>query len=183
MTRENEYTESYEQGWAFLREILRARSASSEPHIAEQVCAQNAMVLFRRCIEIEASSWPSMWGLGKAHQALGEHVESLKWMERALEKAPAQPDVLREASIEAMAVGEPEKAERYGRRALDVLPLNAGLWANCALALLMLRRGEEAKAAAEKACAIAPGDAISRNVFAKVNRVIAGEEGWPSKMR
>jgi Flp pilus assembly protein TadD len=103
-------------------------------------------------------------------------------MEQALAHVPGHVDVLREASIEAIATGEAERAERFALLAIEAMPSNAGLYSNYALALLIARKGEGARVAAERACAIAPDDVISRRVLAKVDRVISGQEGWPEKI-
>jgi tetratricopeptide (TPR) repeat protein len=181
MSWEKEYAKRYEQGGKLLQQLLSSQGPG-ELGVLALADAKNAIALFERCVAIKDDSWPSMWALGKLYQLLGEHAASLEWMERALKHAASHPDVLRELSIEAMALGESGKAEQYAYRAVEAMPSNAGLYSNYALALLVARKSVEARAAAQKACALAPEDPISKRVLEKVDRVISGTEGWPDKI-
>jgi len=135
--------------------------------------------MLTRCVEICPGAWNAMWGLGKARQALGEHVSALGWFERALTYEPGNPDICREATIEALGLGKAEKAVMHARKACEIMPDNAGLQANFALALLLNKQGNEALEMIQKACRSSPDDPVNRNVLAYISDIVAGNQPYP----
>src|SRR6266511_382348 len=97
------FNHHYDLGWAVLKRVMLigARSNAPTPLAAE---AQEALAHFSKCLELSPRSWPSLWAMGKAKQAIGHHTEALLFFERAAEIAPDNADVWREASVAACAL-------------------------------------------------------------------------------
>lgn len=143
---------------------------------------KEAIAMLGRCLEIHRGSWQSMWGMGKAHQALGNHLTALGWFERALKLEEGNPDVWREATIESLGLGEAEKALTYANTARELKPDDAGLLANLALALLLNKRGDEALSTIREACRRNPEDPVNKNVLTFVQEVVSGKKPYPDKI-
>ncbi len=177
----DEYNSKYKRAFDLLSKYAfiggRGRIGNRErKHIEETI------PLFTRCIEIWRGSWSAMWGLGKAHQALGHHRTALGWFERALKIEEGNSDVFREASLEALSLGEAEKALSYAKKACDLAPDNTGLHANLALALLLNKQEEEALKKIQETCERDPKDTVSKNVMALISDVLDGKRPYPEKI-
>jgi Flp pilus assembly protein TadD len=123
-----------------------------------------------------------MWGLGKVEQALGEHETALGWFEEASRREARNADIWREASLEAMAIGDGHRAAAYAQRAADLSPNNGGIRSNLALALLLQGLDADAHSAAASACRQHPDDVVSRRVLELVNGVRAGTRPRPTRI-
>jgi tetratricopeptide (TPR) repeat protein len=179
----DEYNDKFEKAFDRLSKYaLIHDSCKSAPGSSAKKHLKEAVLLLGRCVEIWRESWNAMWGLGKAHQALGNHRTALGWFERALKIEKNNPDVFREATIESLGLGSAETALAYARAACDLVPDNAGLQANLALALLLNKRGEEALSTIRKACEMCPDDPVNKSVLAFVTDVIAGKRPYPTKI-
>jgi tetratricopeptide (TPR) repeat protein len=173
----DEFSAHYERAWSQLRAFLVApRPLTADQHAA----ALEARADFQRCLALVPDSWASMWGLGKVEQAMGEHDVALGWFEEASRTEARNSDIWREASLEAMAIGDRERALIYAQRAVDLSPNNAGLRSNLALALLLQGLDAEAHSAAASACRQHPGDLVSREVLELVEGVRAGNRPRPT---
>src|SRR5262245_53139026 len=103
---------------------------------------------FHKALQINPGGWPSMWNLGQVYQRLGDHREALKWFEQSYELAPNNPDVAREAGVEALEVGDFSAAAAFFKSAIRANADDPGHQANLALAELLLGDVENASRAA-----------------------------------
>jgi tetratricopeptide (TPR) repeat protein len=179
---QNEYNSKYQKAFDILSQHVFTQGASRLPGPFAKKDIKKAISLLHRCLEIWRESWAAMWGVGKAHQALGNHRTALGWFERALRIEQDNPDVYREATIESLSTGEAEKALNYATKARELKPEDAGLQSNRALALLLNKRGEEALTAIQEVRTKKPDDQVSKNVFALISDVVSGKKPYPTKV-
>lgn len=147
-----------------------------------EACLRRGIDYLKRSLDIVPTSWPAMWAIGKAYQALCDEPQSCAWFERACEFDHGNPDVYREASIQAARCGKGDKAELYSRAALQLKPTDAGLMSNHAIGLLLNQKPAEAKVFAERACALAPEDPINAKVLDLIGLVLSGEIDCPTSL-
>lgn len=179
----DEYNRNYEQAFEILKQyvFLQGSGRRSIGFFGKKK-VREVVQLLSRCLEIWRGSWNAMWGLGKAHQALDNHLTALGWFERALTTQPDQPDIYREATIESLRLGKADKALTYARKACELMPDDAGLQANLALSLLLDEQGEEALVVIKKVCLRAPDDPVNRHVLAFIEDVVTGKRQYPDKI-
>ncbi|UCC11164.1 MAG: hypothetical protein JSW02_07335 [candidate division WOR-3 bacterium] len=179
----DEYNSNYEQAFEILKQyaFLQDSGKRSIGFIGMKKLRE-AVQLLSRCLEIWRGSWNAMWGLGKAHQASGNHLTALGWFERALVIQAEHPDIYREATIESLRLGKTDKALTYARKACELMPEDAGLQANLALSLLLDKQGETALVVIKEACLRAPNDPVNKHVLAFIEDVVTGKRHYPDKI-
>ena len=178
-----EYNRNYEQAFDALKQhALLQGSAGRTIGFFGKKKLRGAVQLLSRCLEIWRGSWNAMWGLGKAHQALGNHLTALSWFEKAIAVQSDQPDIYREATIESLTLGKADSALTYARKACELMPDDLGLQANLALSLLLDKQGEEALQTIKAACLRAPNDPVNKNVLAFIEDVVTGKQQYPQKI-
>ena len=143
---------------------------------------KKAIALYHQALEINPEGWSSMWALGKIHQRLGEHSESLQFFENAFRINPEQPDVAREASLAALDLGRSKAAIRYCEAAIEFNPEDPGLLCNLALAHLINQNPDQALRVAETALQRDPNDPIIANVASIIQEVLLGNRPQPTSM-
>lgn len=161
-----EHNRAFQDGSELVKGELLL-TGSRAPACVDQSCRarlERALCLFARVLEINPKNWAAMWLAGKLHQRLGDDSAALAWFSKAHSENPSQPDVAREASICAMALGRSTDAIYYAQRALHSKPSDSGLQANLALAFLLAGRLDEAKTAVVKALAIDASDSVSQTI-------------------
>jgi tetratricopeptide (TPR) repeat protein len=141
-----------------------------------------AIRCFEQALQINSEGWSSMWALGKIHQRLGDHQESLRWFARAHKVNPGHPDVAREAGLAALDCGEAALAMQFCSCAVADRPHDAGLVANLALAHMLYGNDKHAIECAERAARAAPGDETSRTVLEFVRDVAGGRRPRPKRL-
>jgi hypothetical protein len=123
--------------------------------------------------------WESMFGIAKAHQRMGQHEKALEMLESALEIDQVNFNIPLEASIEAVNLGNLDKALLYSEKALKIAPDNISLLGNYAVNLLVACRDEESKAAIDKAMKINNRDQINKNIYKLISDVQNGKKKRP----
>ncbi len=129
---------------------------------------RRAIALFKRALQINPQNWNAMWFIGKLEQRLRNWEEAFDYHVRAYQINPTQPDVAREASLSAMALGRTDEAIRIAHAASSLQPSNAGLSANLALAYLLAGRVSDAHVAIDQALSQDPNDAVSETLEAMI---------------
>jgi tetratricopeptide (TPR) repeat protein len=179
----DEFNRNYEAAFEILsRHIFIQGSGRTRVGPLGKKQIKEAILMLQRSVEIWRGSWQSMWGLGKAHQALGNHLSALRWFEKALKIEETNPDVWREATIESLNLGEAEKALTFARKARELKPDDPGLHANLALALVLNKQGEEAMKEIQEACRQNPNDPVSKNVMEFIRDIVSGRKPYPEKI-
>jgi Flp pilus assembly protein TadD len=141
---------------------------------------ERALQLLARVLELNPANWSAMWLAGKIHQRLGNQSKAFALFVQAYQINQSQPDVAREASLCAMALGRSEEAIHYAQVAFQSQPSNNGLQANLALAFLLAGRLDEAKISIEKVTARSSADAVSKTVRSMIDHLIAAGEKPPN---
>jgi len=170
----DEYSGSFKKGWKRLVKVLRYRER--RPNVDHQLSWLNqnrvdrAIEYFQKCIAAYPRSWSSMWGLGKAHQAIGDHCTALQWFEKVYHLKPDLVDVPLEASTEAMRIGDAHKALQYAKIALTVDRRNPNYHANLALAWLLNQNLDLALEEVKKAVKLDPNSKQIQNADCYVKK-------------
>jgi tetratricopeptide (TPR) repeat protein len=174
----------YLEAWKMIEAELRLHGTPA-PRATWSVRRKlkHAISRFEQTLQINPTNWASMWALGKIYQRLNDYTTALQWFTRAYEINSTHPDVVREASLCAMSVGDANAAMKFTTGAMTLKPDDPGLIANHALALLLNHQPKAAKTNAEKAVAAAPNDAVSKSVLRFIDDVIAHRRPYPKDFR
>ncbi|TGE09835.1 hypothetical protein [Hymenobacter fodinae] len=159
--------------------ILDGRS-SSKPNFWNRFKGRKSIRHFQKCLTLLPHHWPARWGMGKAYQGLGDHINALACFAEAYRLYPHNADVVREASIAAMEAGKPEDAVMYSAAALALSPTDAGLLCNHAINLLVAGRDQDAVKFIEQAMTLAPKDVINQNAQRLIQNVVSGKAKRPT---
>lgn len=179
----DEFNQNFGIAFDLLKQYAFIQDASKGgPGFIGKKRLKEAVSGLQRCLEIHRNSWQSMWGMGKAHQALGNHLSALGWFERALKIEQTNPDLFREATIESLGLGEAEKALHYAQRTRELKSDDAGVQANLALALLLNKRGDDALNEIREACQRNPADPVNKNVLAFIQEIVSGRKPYPDRI-
>ncbi len=142
---------------------------------------RRAAGLFRAALRLVPENWPALFALAKVHQRLEEHATALGYLRRAHDLAGPQPDVAREACIEAMESGAPEEAIGFAESALRASPDDPGLRANLALSHLLAGHPDVAEPIVRDALGRDPSNALTARLAAIVGDVRAGRRDCPRR--
>src|SRR2546427_11218631 len=94
----------YTEAWALIQDEieLHGRSPLNEP---DRRKLKKAISLFEQTLKLNPRNWSCMWALGKIHQRLNDDSTALGWFSEAHKVEPDNPDILREAALCAMKLG------------------------------------------------------------------------------
>lgn len=140
---------------------------------------RKALRLLANVLEIHPQNGSAMFFAGKAHQRLGEHDTALDFLTRAHLTKPNQPDMAREASLEAMRCRRIPLALKLCQAAVAIEPDDPGLRANLALAHLLDSDPKTAKRLVDEALSIDPTDTVTVALRRLVDDVLAGRRPCP----
>lgn len=181
----NEYSGSFKKGWKRLVKVLVYRERhpdSNRMNWLNQNRIKEAINYFSKCVSAYPRSWSSMWGLGKAYQAMGEHSRALEWFEKTYLLKPDLVDVPLEASTEAMRIGNASKALHYAELAISLDRHNPDFYAILALALLLNKRPDAALEEARKGLKLAPSNIKIQRVISYLKKMINISELIPAAL-
>lgn len=125
--------------------IIQGHAFSCTVTADVQIKFERALNYLMQVVALNSINWSAMWLIGKIYQRLDKHAIALAWFVRAYKVNSQQADIPREASISAMAIGNADEGIMYANNALGLQPLNSGLRANLAMALLLAGRVKEAQ--------------------------------------
>jgi Flp pilus assembly protein TadD len=120
-----------------------------------------------------------MWALGKIHQRLNNDSAALSWFSEANRIESDNADILREATLCAMRLGNEGTAVKLAASAVELKPYDPGLVSNFALALLLAGRTDEASEKAADAVRANPDGKAARAVQKLIEDVVAGRKPRP----
>jgi tetratricopeptide (TPR) repeat protein len=171
-------------GWKIVQEeaLIAGRAPKPAPGFFARRRLRKGIQLFTDALKINPNGWPSMWGIGKLYQRLGDQAAALKWFTEAHRIKPDQPDVLREAGLAALDIGAKEEALKLCFAAVRAAPDDLGLQSNLALAYLLVADDEHAEECTRVAVSRAPEDTISQAVLKLVLDVRQGKRRRPERM-
>lgn len=108
---------------------------------------------FERAL-VAAPSAESHYALGHALHLLNSLAEAIQHLDRSLALDPRRVQACIVAGACQLIRNEPEAAERYFRRAIEIEPRNASAWTNLGVALDRTDRDDDALAAYERAATL-----------------------------
>ncbi|MFM7295879.1 MAG: tetratricopeptide repeat protein [Planctomycetota bacterium] len=115
----------------------------------------------------------SWLALARAHEALGSAAEAEAALRKGVESDPRNP-ALRQALAQACTnAGKLDEALEHARVQAELVPEEWRVFAQLAFAAADARQPDEARAALEKAKALAPADADRAQVEAAVLELLA----------
>jgi tetratricopeptide (TPR) repeat protein len=173
------YAEAWELMTAEIHLHGQMRSVKVDLRTRQQL--DKAISLFEHTLELHPGNWNSMWALGKIYQRLDDHSTALSWFRRAHTIEPANADILREASLCAMSLGD-ESAVELAATAAKLKPTDIGLISNLALALLLSGKTESAREQAIRAVEHDPSGKIAGAVLQLIDDVISGKIERPKTL-
>ena len=147
---------------------------------ADKIKLEDSLKDFQQCLEIIPEHWQSMVLMAKSLQRLERHAEALAQLEAAFIIELNNHVIPMEASLEAMHLGDLEKAIFYSAASLKRKPDDFTLLGNHAMNLLVAGKDNDALLTIEKALGFQPKDPVNRNVEAIVKGVIAGKRERPT---
>ena len=163
------------------KDVIAQGNVQGVPSAAAQARLRQSAGQLREALAIFPASWNAMWTLGKIHQRLGEHAEAFQWFMRAFDINPTQPDVAREAGLEALDIARFDDGTCLFQAAIRGSPQDGGLHANLALAHLFAGRLADARKEAEAAVKQDPKDEVSAKVLRLVRDVQSGARPAPKR--
>lgn len=129
--------------------------------------------------------WQPVFFLALAYQSLADHRTALAKFLRAGEiiedgtvPFKLHATVFRQAALSAERAGRLDVAIECAKRAIEISPLDGGLWSNYALILQAAARIPEAMAAAREGVRLWPEDQMSQRILDGVIR--ASSAGGPT---
>lgn len=172
------------QAWSLIENelLIHDRFPSAQPNWLAKRRLNKAIENFRKALEINPESWSSMWALGKIHQRLKQREEAFLWFSRAYEANPENPDVCREAGLEALDLGKAKEAIDFCETAVRLSPDDFGLMANLAWAYLIANRIQDAQTTIGTAVQADPQDQISQSVARIIDEVASGTRPVPKTL-
>jgi len=152
MSSEKNFESSYQEAWKLLNKNLSDKVVSKPPSFFKKRDLLRSIELFEFCLRINPKNWACFFGIGKAYHQLNEHEKALEGFKKACDFEKSNPDLPREASIEASILKDFDESIFYGEEALNRSPLDSNLTANLALSYYLKGNLEKAKELAEFAC-------------------------------
>lgn len=128
----------------------------------------------------QPQSWPSLWMLGKAEQARGNHEESYNYFLQAHKTVLTEQNVLRELALECLHTKRFDQAAYYCQAAMEFDLNDYTLWTNMGLARLFQGKLDEAETWATKALEKLPDDEPAKSLLKIVGEVRAGKRPLPT---
>jgi tetratricopeptide (TPR) repeat protein len=154
------------------------------PKVTKRVCDQVSKGIrdLDAVTTYNPKNWAAFWIKGKGYQVLGDHASAHSEFKSSFGIQKENPDVSREYVASCLELGFGGEGMQAAKHAIELIPADAGLHANLALALLISGENQEAKEVIEHALELSPDDKISQAVMKVVDDVIAGKNRQPKTM-
>jgi tetratricopeptide (TPR) repeat protein len=140
---------------------------------------REAIELYQQVLQINPVNWPSMVGIGKAFQSLGDLEQALLWFSRANDCVPDNPSVAKEVGYAAGRLGKHDIAVRAMEAVAKHHPDNAGLQWNLGLSCLFAGKVADACEAFERTVELEPQRDINKKLLIFAKEVESGKRPCP----
>jgi tetratricopeptide (TPR) repeat protein len=120
--------------------------------------AEEARAAAQRSLELSATYGPSYLVLARAHEALGSAAEAQTALRKGVELDPRNPALRQAIAAACTAAGLHEEALEHCRVQAEIVPEDWRSFAQLAFAAADAKRADDARAALERARALAPSD-------------------------
>jgi tetratricopeptide (TPR) repeat protein len=166
----------YDKGCKLQKDlVILDGSPKRKPGFLGRRKLKESIQSFKEALAIHPASWPSMFFIGKAHQALGDLDSALSWFVKASKAEPENPSVAKEAGLCAARLDKHLAAIRFMKPAASANPGDAGLQCNIGLSYLMSEQVEEAIASFSQAVKADPGNKMNQRLL-ELAEAVAREE-------
>ena len=135
-----------------------------------------------KAIELRPDYWQALWFRGKAYQALGEMRAARDSFRAAYNLQPENPDVGRELVITYIDQSEFGEAVPIAKRLAEDHPIDAGLKANYALALVLDGQIGAGQATIADALRLDPSDSVTRALKTRIDEIASGKRARPQSV-
>jgi tetratricopeptide (TPR) repeat protein len=163
---DSEHNRLFQEACSIIRDEIPLHDNPDLPLPDEKLdgSLKRALEIFNQVLAINPENWNAMWLIGKIYQRFQDKKSALSWFEKAYQINPSQTDIVREASMCAMDLGNHDAAITFAHRGVQIEPTNSGLQANLAIAYLLSNRIDDAKMSIDRAIAGDPEDSISQTI-------------------
>jgi tetratricopeptide (TPR) repeat protein len=170
----------YQRGGALIgpHMILADRAAAARNDRDVRV----GVACFDQVLVLAPRYWQALWLRGKGLQALGDHSRAVASFRDAYRIQPADIDVGRELEAELLEVRGFAEAVTVARAMSAIVPANAGLEANLAVALALNGQLAEARQAVARALQLDSNDQITKALAHRLDEIATGARKLPSTL-
>lgn len=145
-----------------------ARSAAGQKDL------RDGIALLTRVTEHNPKNFAAFWFIGKAWQAQKDHPKAYAAFKQSLALKPANTGIPREFVREAICVGATGEAVTAATEVVAAHPADVALQTHLGLALLADHQVPKAKAAIDRALALAPNDPFAQGLAEEVAALQGG---------
>lgn len=179
VTNDVEHNAAYVTGNGLISPHLKL--LEREPMISDKARRDlsEGISYLKAVTDYNQQNWAAYWIIGKAYQALGNHIDANGSFRSSYKIQTQNPDVAREYALSCLELGFGDEAVQATKKSISLAPKDAGLYANLALAHLIANQNREALHAVNVALNMSPNDKISQAVKKIVIEVIAGKRRQP----
>jgi Flp pilus assembly protein TadD len=143
---------------------------------------RSGVACFDQLLALAPTNWQAWWLRGKGLQALGDHSRAVASFREAYRIQPASVDVGRELEAELLEVRGFAEAATVARAMSTMVPANAGLQANLAVALALNGQLSEARQTVAAALRLDPNDEITKALARRLDEIANGTRQMPSSL-
>lgn len=182
VTSDRQHDELFKRGTDLISPLMKIHGRESKLSIGRREPLLSAIADLQAVTVYNPGNWAAFWFKGKAYQALGNKDAANREFKAAFALERQNPDVAREYGISCLDLGLGAEAVLSATHASGLVPDDAGLKANLALALLLAGRNGEAKEAIDESLSASPDDPISKSVHRLIDEVLSGKRKQPRFM-
>jgi tetratricopeptide (TPR) repeat protein len=179
-----DFDELYKQGvalvWPYL--FLANRESKDPSSLQGQEDLTQGINYLQRALSLNRNNWSALWLIGKAYEAVGNRTAFYDSLREAFHINPTHIDVSREYMQSCLKSGRTSEAVTIARHTLSLKPVNHGLVANLALALLLDGQIQESIIVIRQAASMVPNDPITQSLQHVIEDVAAGKRAVPQNM-
>jgi tetratricopeptide (TPR) repeat protein len=137
------------------------------------------ILLLEAVVAYNPMNWNAMWIIGKGYQAMGADEQACDAFARSFAIERRNPDVAREYMFECLNLGRIDEGVSAAQHAVGLVPRDAGLLANLALAYTIAGRISDARSVIDESLRIDPDDAITRSLQQTIEAIASGQMRQP----
>ena len=175
----------FQEGSDLIKPYLRLHGVPEKSTSSSKAKADitRGIALLDAVIAYNTNNWAAWWTIGKGYQALGDADKSCDAFGKSYAIQKGNPDVAREYMFACLETGRISEAVSAAEHGVNLLPQDAGLYANLALAYTMAGRIPDAQSAINKSLQIDPADQISLTLRRVIQEIADGKRPQPRTLR
>lgn len=179
---DEEHNFVYEKGTSLIVPHMILLGQNRKPSNKDINHIKQGILYLDEVTKYNPKNWSAYWAKGKGYQILKQHENSYYEFKQSFHFQNRHPDVARELASSCLELGLGDEAVEVTKHAISLTPEDAGLYANLALAYLIVGKNAEAHEAVNKSLQMEPKDRITKYVKKVVDEVLKGKRAQPKKM-